>query len=118
MAELLSLAESTEIDVAALPAALAGGMADSVILQRILPQMQRGDYDPPKAYARQLNKDLEALGQFCRERDLELPLIERAVQRYAAYVAAGNAMADSAAIGRFYKREGASSAARRLDHGK
>jgi 3-hydroxyisobutyrate dehydrogenase len=112
MAELLSLAESTEIDVAALPAALAGGMADSVILQRIFPQMQRGDYDPPKAYARQLNKDLEALGQFCRERDLELPLIERAVQRYAAYVAAGNTMADSAAIGRFYQRQAKRNAVR------
>jgi len=106
MAELLSLAESTEIDVAALPAALAGGMADSVILQRIFPQMQRGDYEPPKAYARQLNKDLQALSEFYHERDFNLPLIEQAVQRYGTYVAAGNGMADSAAIGRFYQRQG------------
>jgi 3-hydroxyisobutyrate dehydrogenase len=67
--------------------------------------MQRGDYEPPKAYARQLDKDLKVLVEFCRERDLDLPLIAEAVRRYDTYVAAGNAMADSAAIGRFYKEE-------------
>jgi hypothetical protein len=33
-------------------------------------------------------------------------LFNEAVQRYDTYVAVGNAMADSAAIGRFYQREG------------
>jgi 3-hydroxyisobutyrate dehydrogenase len=105
MAELLRLAEEAGVDAAALPAALAGGMADSSILQRIYPQMQRRDYDPPKAYARQLDKDLKALSRFCRGLGLELPVIEAAIERYGAYVSAGNGMADSAAIGRFYAEE-------------
>jgi 3-hydroxyisobutyrate dehydrogenase len=112
MAELLALAETTDIDVAAIPSALAGGLADSVILQRTFPQMHRGNYDPPKAYARQLNKDLKALGEFCREHGCDLPLIEKAINRYSAFVAAGNEMADSAAIARSYQegsgRRGAS----------
>lgn len=105
MAELLALAEATDIDVAALPAALAGGLGDSVILQRIFPQMQRRDFDPPKAYARQLNKDLKALDDFCRARGRSLPLIQQAVKRYAEFVDKGNEMADSAAVAKYYLAE-------------
>ena len=64
--------------------------------------MQARDYDPPRAYARQLDKDLQALAAFCAALDVEVPLVATAIRRYAEYVGAGNAMADSAAIGRFY----------------
>ena len=64
MAEVLRLAEAAGVNAAALPGALAGGAANSAILQRIYPQMQARDYDPPRAYARQLDKDLQALGAF------------------------------------------------------
>ena len=104
MAEVLRLAEAAGVDAAALPAALAGGAADSAILQRIFPQMQARDYDPPRAYARQLDKDLQALAAFCAALDVDVPLVATAIRRYAEYVGAGNAMADSAAIGRFYSR--------------
>ena len=103
MAEVLRLAEAAGVDAAALPGALAGGAADSAILQRIYPQMQARDYDPPRAYARQLDKDLQALGAFCAALDVDVPVVAAAIRRYSEYVAAGNAMSDSAAIGRFYK---------------
>lgn len=102
MAEALALAHSAGIDAAALPKTLAGGMADSVILQRIYSQMAARDFDPPKAYARQLAKDLRALRAFHTELGLPLPVVDAAVARYLEYVEDGNAMSDSAAISEFY----------------
>jgi len=79
-------------------------MADSVILQRIYSQMSRRDFEPPKAYARQLAKDLKSLRQFHSGLDLDLPLVDAAVDRYVAFVDKGNGMSDSAAIANFYER--------------
>lgn len=104
MAEVLALAETTEMDVARLPAALAGGLADSAVLQRIFPQMQARAYDPPKGYARQLDKDLANVAAFIRDRGLDLPVIQQAIERYHAYAAAaGNGMQDSASVARLYE---------------
>ena len=103
MAEVLALCETAGIDTTALPAALRGGMADSTILQRIYPQMAARDFDPPRAYARQLAKDLAALGEFVDGLGLDLPVTAAAIARYRAYVAAGNEMSDSAAISEFQR---------------
>jgi len=105
MAEALTLARSAGIDASALPEALAGGMADSVILQRIYTQMTARDFDPPKAYARQLAKDLNAVGIYHHKLGLRLPIVDAAIARYIAYVKADNAMSDSAAISEFYAIE-------------
>ncbi|EAR52111.1 oxidoreductase [Oceanicola granulosus HTCC2516] len=102
MAELLALARKSGIDPARLPQALAGGMADSQILQRIYPQMEQRDFDDPKAYARQLRKDLDAVAQFVEGRGVDAVTIRAAVERYGAYVDAGHEMSDSAAIAQFY----------------
>lgn len=103
MGEVLALAEASGIDAARLPAALAGGMADSTVLKRIYPQQQARDYDPPRGYARQLDKDLKNVMTFIQEHGLELPLVARAAARYHDF-AAGNEMADSAAVARLYER--------------
>jgi len=105
MAELLALAETTDIDPALLPKALSGGLADSNVLQRIYPLMQAEDFSKPLGYARQLNKDLQALGAFASTRGVDLPVIRKAVERYAEY-ARGNDMADSASVSRLYPRNG------------
>lgn len=105
MAEMLALAEATDLDVAELPACLSGGMADSTVLQRIFPQMQSRAYDPPKGYARQLDKDLANVEAFVRSLGLDLPVLRSAVARYHAYVAAGNGMQDSASVARLYERK-------------
>jgi 3-hydroxyisobutyrate dehydrogenase len=102
MAEALALAEASGIDAARLPAALAGGMADSTVLERIYPQQQARDYDPPRGYARQLDKDLKNVMAFVAGLGLDLPLIARAAGRYHDF-AAGNEMADSAAVARLYE---------------
>jgi 3-hydroxyisobutyrate dehydrogenase len=104
MAEALVMAEAAGIDAARLPACLAGGHADGTLLRVLYPQMQARAFDPPRAYARQLLKDLKAVKEFSRGLQLELPMVELAEQRYADYVDAGNAMQDPASIVNMYRR--------------
>jgi 3-hydroxyisobutyrate dehydrogenase len=103
MAESLALAQAAGIDAAALPACLSGGFADSELLRRIYVQMLRREFDPPASYARQLLKDLKAVKGFSDSLGLSLPLVAEAAHRYDEFVAAGNAMRDSAAIVDLYK---------------
>lgn len=105
MAEALTLAEAAGIDAARLPQCLAGGYADSSLLQRLYPQMQARDFDPPRAYARQLLKDMKAVSVFAKARGLDLALIEEAVHIYADYVALGHEMTDSGAVVKLYEEK-------------
>lgn len=107
MTEALVLAEAAGIDASRLPACLAGGHADSQLLQRIYPQMQQRAFEPPTSYARQVLKDLNAVSKFAQDLGLDLKLIERGVERYKDYVALGNEMTDSAAIIKLYEYEAA-----------
>ena len=104
MGETLALAEAAGIDAKRLPAALAGGMADSTVLRRIYPQQEARDYLPPRSYARQLDKDLKNVAKFVKAHDLDLPLLAKAVERYHAF-AADNEMVDGAAVARLYEKK-------------
>lgn len=106
MAEALALAEASGIDAARLPQCLAGGHADSNLLQTLYPRMQAGDFDPPRAYARQLLKDMHAVGDTVEGLGLSLPVIGSAIGQHEAFVAGGNEMTDPAAISRVYERKG------------
>ena len=110
MAEALMLAEAAGIDAARLPQCLAGGHADSSLLQRLYPQMQQRAFDPPSSYARQLLKDLKAVSAFALGLGLDLRVIEQGVQRYKDYVALGHEMSDSAAVVRLYEHDAATRA--------
>jgi 3-hydroxyisobutyrate dehydrogenase len=103
MAEALRFAEQAGIDAASIPACLAGGFADSALLQRLYPQMQRRDFDPPQSFARQLLKDMNAVTAFAEALGLSLPMVQTARDRYARHVANGHGMEDSAAIIRLYE---------------
>ncbi len=105
MAELLATAKAAGIDPDLLPNTLKGGLADSAILQRIYTQMAADDFDPPRSYARQVNKDLKSVKEFIHDLGLELPVIELAANRYADYVAQGNEMEDSASVSRLYEKK-------------
>ena len=104
MAEVLALAEVAGIDATKLPQCLAGGHADSNLLRKIYPQMAARDFDPPRAYARQLLKDMKNVMAFARAAGCGLPVIEQAVDQYERYVGEGNEMADAASIARLYDR--------------
>lgn len=105
MAEVLALVEAAGLDPKVLPGALAGGMADSTILRRIFPQQAARDFDPPKSYARQLDKDLVNVRKFARDLGLDLPIVEAVVERYHAWAQA-HPLADGASISRLYERPG------------
>jgi 3-hydroxyisobutyrate dehydrogenase len=102
---VLTLAEAAGFDAARLPQCLAGGYADSSLLQRLYPQMQARDFDPPRAYARQLLKDMKAVSVFAKGRGLNLALIEEAVHIYADYVALGHEMTDAGAVVKLYEEK-------------
>jgi 3-hydroxyisobutyrate dehydrogenase len=106
MTEAVRLAEAAGIDAARLPSCLAGGFADSALLQSLLPRIQRRDFEPPAAYARQLLKDLKAVDAFAKACECELPLVSAAARRYEQFVSAGNAMQDPASLIRLYERVG------------
>ncbi|MGX5734078.1 NAD(P)-dependent oxidoreductase [Bosea thiooxidans] len=113
MAEALMLAEAAGIDAARLPQCLAGGHADSSLLQRLYPQMQQRAFEPPSSYARQLLKDLKAVSAFAQDLGLDLKVIEQGVQRYKDYVALGHEMSDSAAVVKLYEHDAATRTANR-----
>lgn len=107
MAEALMLAEASGIDAARLPQCLAGGHADSSLLQRLYPQMQQRAFEPPASYARQLLKDLKAVKEFAEGLGLDLRVIGQGVQRYKDYVGLGHEMSDSAAVVKLYEHDAA-----------
>src|SRR5918998_2209047 len=103
MAEALIMAERAGIDAARLPQCLAGGHADSNLLKKLYPQMQARDFEPPRSYARQLLKDMKAVKAFAHDFGLELAVVEKAAEQYAAFVEQGNEMSDSASVIRLYE---------------
>jgi 3-hydroxyisobutyrate dehydrogenase len=106
MGEVLAMAEAAGIDAGKLAQCLKGGMADPTVLQRIFTQMQARDFHPPRSYARQLNKDLHAVGRVAEALGLDLPVLETAVRQYDRYTSAGNEMQDGASVSRLYERPG------------
>ena len=103
MTEAAVLAEAAGIDAARLPECLAGGFADSELLRKLYPRIQRRDFDPPQAYARQLLKDMKAVGEYARAVGCDLPLVLQARDRFAQYVDSGHAMSDPASLVRLYE---------------
>lgn len=103
MAEVLAAARKSGIAADKLADCLKGGMADSMLLQRIYTQMEAADFDPPRSYARQLNKDLKSVETYLASLDLDCPVTAAAIARYRAFTEAGNEMADGASISRIYE---------------
>lgn len=104
MAEILATCRAAGIDPDLLPVCLKGGLADSAILQRIYTQMSAEDFDPPRSYVRQVNKDLKSVAHFVDDLGLDLPLIDIAVRQYRRYAEAGNEMEDGASVSRLYQK--------------
>jgi 3-hydroxyisobutyrate dehydrogenase-like beta-hydroxyacid dehydrogenase len=76
IAEATLLAQHTGVDAARLPAALAGGWADSVLLQTLQPRMVVAP-EQPTGSIRTMLKDLDAVEQLARESCVRLPIAAR-----------------------------------------
>ncbi len=105
LAEAVVLAEAAGIDAARIPECLAGGYADSSMLQKLYPRMVKRDF-APQGYARQLLKDLEMLNEFAGALKSPLPMTGQALSLYRMLVHLGHAELDSAAVFKLYERPG------------
>jgi 3-hydroxyisobutyrate dehydrogenase len=103
MAEAVVLAEAAGIDAARLPECLAGGLADSALLQKLYPRMQRREY-APQGYVRQLLKDLEMVSEFAAGLKAPTPMMGEALQMYRILAHLGHTELDTAAVLKVYER--------------
>ena len=103
MAEAIVLAEAAGIDAARLPECLAGGHADSSLLQKLYPRMQRREY-APMGYVRQLLKDLEMVNEFAAGLKSPTPMMGEALQLYRVLAHLGHAELDTCAVLKVYER--------------
>ena len=105
MAEAVVLAESAGIDAARVPECLAGGYADSAMLQKLYPRIVKRDF-APQGYARQLLKDLEMLNEFAAGLKAPLPMAGQALSLYRMLVHLGHSELDTAAVFKLYEPAG------------
>jgi 3-hydroxyisobutyrate dehydrogenase len=103
MAEAVVLAEAAGIDPARLPECLAGGLADSLLLQRLYPRMVKRDF-APQGYVRQLLKDLEMVNEFAGALKAPTPMMSEALTLYRMTAHLGHTELDTAAILKLYER--------------
>jgi 2-hydroxy-3-oxopropionate reductase len=104
VAEAVRLAEVLEVDAAAIPAALAGGRADSRILQEFMAKMARRDYSPTGRIDNMV-KDLNAVAQAAGDSVQQLPLTSLVTELNRRLVAAGFGAADNAEYMRLFDEQ-------------
>ena len=102
MAEAIVLAEAAGIDAARLPECLADGHADSALLQRLYPRMQRRDF-APMGYVRQLLKDLEMVHAFGAGLKAPMPMMSEALSLYRMLAHQGHTELDTSAVLKVYE---------------
>ena len=105
LAEAVVLAEAAGIDAARIPECLAGGYADSSMLQKLYPRIVKRDF-APQGYARQLLKDLEMLNEFAGGLKSPLPMAGHALSLYRMLIHLGYAELDTGAVFKLYERAG------------
>ncbi|MDR1518904.1 MAG: NAD(P)-dependent oxidoreductase, partial [Planctomycetota bacterium] len=101
VAEAVRLAEAGGVEAAKIPVALAGGRADSNILQEFGAKMARRDYSPTGRIDNML-KDLEAVQAFTLAEKLPLPLSSAVTDLHRLLIAAGIGPEDSAAMMKYF----------------
>ena len=104
MAEACMLAEAAGIDAARIPACLAGGHADSTLLQQIYPRMAGRDF-APRGYARQMLKDLEMVNELAAKLHAPLPMTAQSLSLYRLLVHLGHSELDTSGVFKLYQKE-------------
>ncbi|MBB3165371.1 NAD-binding protein [Rhizobium laguerreae] len=95
VAEAVKLAEAGGVDPAAIPAALAGGRADSRILQEFMAKFAARDFSPTGRIDNML-KDLDSLQAFALKTKTPLPMTGSVVEIHRLLCTAGLGPRDSA----------------------
>ena len=97
VAEATQLAQQGGVDAERIPAALAGGRADSAIMQEYMAKMARHDYSPTGRLDNML-KDMEAVQAFALKNRTPLPITSMTTEILRQFVAGGLGGDDSAAL--------------------
>ncbi|MFT5111608.1 MAG: 2-hydroxy-3-oxopropionate reductase [Parasphingorhabdus sp.] len=101
LAEATQLALNGGVDVERIPAALAGGRADSRLMQEFMAKMGRHDYSPTGRLDNML-KDLEAVQAFASKTGVSMPVTGLTTELHRMFVAAGKGGDDNAALMKFF----------------
>ena len=97
IAEATQLALNGGVAVDRIPEALAGGRADSRLLQEFMAKMGRHDYSPTGRLDNML-KDLEAVYAFASKTNTSMPVTSLTTEIHRMFVAAGKGGDDNAAL--------------------
>jgi 3-hydroxyisobutyrate dehydrogenase len=98
LAEATRLASNAGIDAGKLPAALAGGFADSIPLQLFVPRMVQGIYSPPLGHIATMLKDLDTVADVAQATSTPVPMAALAGQIFRLGKAARGADVDALEI--------------------
>jgi 3-hydroxyisobutyrate dehydrogenase-like beta-hydroxyacid dehydrogenase len=101
LAEAIVLAEGAGLDAARVPGALAGGLADSNLMQRFYPRMVKREF-APQGYVRQLLKDLEMVHEFAAATKSPTPMTAQALSLFRMLAHLGHTELDSTALIKLY----------------
>ncbi|HET7669349.1 MAG TPA: NAD(P)-dependent oxidoreductase [Burkholderiales bacterium] len=89
LAEAVRLAESAGVDATRLPEALKGGFADSAPLQIFGARMATRTFEPSIGAASLMLKDLTNAADLAAQLKVDLPMVQRALERYRQLQAKG-----------------------------
>lgn len=101
IAEATQLALKGGVAVDRIPDAVAGGRADSRLLQEFMTKMGRHDYSPTGRLDNML-KDLEAVQAFAARTRTAMPVTALTTEIHRLFVAAGKGGDDNAALMKFF----------------
>jgi 3-hydroxyisobutyrate dehydrogenase-like beta-hydroxyacid dehydrogenase len=102
LAEAVRLAEAAGMDAALLPDCVKHGHADGVLMRQLYPRIAAHDF-APRAYARQLLKDLDMVQSLARDSGAATPMSSQATQLFRLLAAAGHGEIDGGGIYRLYR---------------
>lgn len=102
VAEATQLALDAGVDAAQIPKAIAGGRADSAILQEFMAKFARKDYTPT-GNINNMVKDLNAVQDLARATGTSMPLTAICAEIHRVLVAAGLGDADTAVLMKYFE---------------
>lgn len=102
LAEACGLAERTGVDASLIPQVLAGGRADSRLLQEFMPKMAASEFSVEGAIA-VMAKDLDAIEALAARVGAKLPMTAGASEMYRRLVRAGYGDRDNSELVNLYR---------------
>ena len=105
MAEVMALAEQAGVASDCIPAALAGGFADSLPLQLTGPRMASREFDPVKWHVKTLLKDLDMANALASGVSSSVPMTGLAAELMRQHASRGNRDRDPATLVELYMED-------------